>query len=53
MNGIGGLQFRLGFEVISKQHEGDDERCTVKEDVVGMTDEGGQERQNRRKGDEA
>ena len=35
LNGIGGLEFGVGFEV-AQQDESDDERSTVKEDVLGF-----------------
>ena len=50
VNGVRCLEFRPRFEVVAEQHKGDDERCTVKEDVVGFADKFGQEGQHRGEG---
>ena len=50
VNGVRCLEFRPCFEVVAQQHKGDDERCTVEEDMVGHADKLRQERQHRGEG---
>ena len=50
MNGVRGLEFRIGFEVVAEKNESDDEGCAVEEHVACFAYERRQEGQQRGKG---
>ena len=50
VNGVRGLELRIGFEVVAEKNEGDDEGGAVEEHVAGLAHERRQEGQQRGEG---